>query len=88
MTIYVSNRETTAVWPQSVQLSQGRPFTFQLEGRTRKLSFGEFRLFFWPSWIVFMYKSNCHLIVITWFQCAKKILWVPLGSQIRHLWPR
>ena len=32
--------------------------------------------------------SNCHLIVITWFQCVKKLLWVPMGSQIRHLWPR
>ena len=46
MTIYVSNRETTAVWPQSVQLSQGRPFTYQLEGRTRKASFWESKLFF------------------------------------------
>ena len=32
--------------------------------------------------------SNCHLIVITWFQCVKKLLWVPMGSQIRHLWTR
>ena len=34
------------------------------------------------------YMSNCHLIVITWFQCVKKLLWVPMRSQIRHLWPR
>ena len=46
MTLYVSNRETTAVWPQSVQLSQGRPFIYHLEGRTRKASFWEFWLFF------------------------------------------
>ena len=32
--------------------------------------------------------SNCQLIVITWFQCVKKLLWVPMGSQTRHLWPK
>ena len=28
------------------------------------------------------------LIVTTWFQFVKKLLWVPMGSQIRNLWPR
>ena len=32
--------------------------------------------------------SRCQLIVTTWFQCVKKLLWVPMGSQIRHLWPK
>ena len=30
---------------------------------------------------VFLYiydKSRCQLIVITWFQCVKKLLWVPM----------
>ena len=43
--------------------------------------------FLLDTWIILL-KSNCHLIVITWFQCVKKILWVPMGSQIRHLLPR
>ena len=32
--------------------------------------------------------SKCQLIVTTWFQCVKKLLWIPMGSQIRHLWGR
>ena len=35
-----------------------------------------------------MFMSWCQLIVTTWFQCVKTLLWVPMGSQIRHLWPR
>ena len=34
------------------------------------------------------YRSRCQIIVITWFQCVKKLLWVPMVSQIHNLWPR
>ena len=29
-------------------------------------------------------KSRCQSIVTTWFQCLKKLLWVPIGSTIRQ----
>ena len=41
-----------------------------------------------PLYIGAVHMSRCQLIVITWFQCLKKLLWVPMGSHIRHLWPR
>ena len=37
------------------------------------------------SFELFSVKSRCQLNVTTWFQCLKKLLWVPMGSQIRHL---
>ena len=31
------------------------------------------------SFELFSVKSRCQLIVTTWFQCLKKLLWVPMG---------
>ena len=66
----------------------------QPEGQVQKMSHKTEALWrFWKFHVTVVLRinddmSNCHLIVITWFQCVKKILWVPMGSQIHHLWPR